>query len=100
MVPRLSPEPTYAFGGGLHFPVTSGRGLGGSNLQMIVGTGKPPWQRITDANLTDTIQVLNDWGVQKVFLSTHDTCDYALERLAHELHAEVAVLKAGATYKV
>ena len=100
MVQRLCPEPIYAFGGGLHFPITSGRGYGGSNLQMIVGTGKPPWQRITDADLTETIQVLNDSGVQKVFLSAHDTCDHALERLAHQLHADVAVLKAGVTYKV
>ncbi|MDJ0705070.1 MAG: MBL fold metallo-hydrolase [Leptolyngbyaceae cyanobacterium MO_188.B28] len=100
MAHRLCPEPIYAFGGGLHFPITSGRGLGGSNLQMMVGTGKPPWQRITDADLTETVQVLNDSGVQKVFLSAHDTCDYALERLSHELNAEVSILKAGATYEV
>ena len=100
MVQRLSSDPIYAFGGGLHFPLTSGRGFGGSNLQMMVGTGKPPWQRITDAELTETIQVLNDAGVQKVFLSAHDTCDYALKRLSHELKAEVSVLKAGETYEV
>ncbi len=100
MVQRLSSDPIYAFGGGLHFPLTSGRGFGGSNLQMMLGTGKPPWQRITDAELTETIQVLNDSGVQKAFLSAHDTCDYALERLSYELKAEVSVLKAGETYEV
>jgi 7,8-dihydropterin-6-yl-methyl-4-(beta-D-ribofuranosyl)aminobenzene 5'-phosphate synthase len=33
-----------------------------------------------------------------VFLSAHDTCDYAIDRFRNELKSEVEVLKAGATY--
>jgi 7,8-dihydropterin-6-yl-methyl-4-(beta-D-ribofuranosyl)aminobenzene 5'-phosphate synthase len=99
MVGRLSNEPLYAVGGGLHFPVSGGRGnRAGIQFQTIIGTGKPPWQRITDEDLTRTITAINDAGPKRVYLSGHDTCDYALERMMRGLDAETEVLKAGATY--
>ena len=100
MVKNLSNEPLYAVGGGLHFPVTAGRGSrAGIQFQMLIGTGKPPWQRIDDEDLSKTIAAINSAGPQKVFLSGHDTCDYALDRMIKELHAQTEVLKAGATYR-
>ncbi|MGD2253981.1 MAG: hypothetical protein PVF70_13795 [Anaerolineales bacterium] len=33
----------------------------------------------------------------KIYLSTHDTCDHALARMSQELKAKTQVLKAGAT---
>ncbi|MEN6317317.1 MAG: MBL fold metallo-hydrolase [Syntrophaceae bacterium] len=99
MVRRLSDEPLYAIGGGLHFPVTEGRGnRAGIRFQTIIGTGKPPWQRITDGDLSRTIDAINHAGPEKVFLSGHDTCDYALDRMKKELTAHTEVLMAGATY--
>ena len=101
MVRRLSDEPLYAFGGGLHFPVTGGRGnRAGIQFQTVIGTGKPPWRKITDEELGKTINAINDAGPEKVYLSGHDTCDYALSRMERELKAETEVLKAGATYRV
>jgi 7,8-dihydropterin-6-yl-methyl-4-(beta-D-ribofuranosyl)aminobenzene 5'-phosphate synthase len=100
MVKRLSDEPLYAIGGGLHFPVTEGRGnRAGIRFQTIMGTGKPPWQRITDGDLSRTINAINNANPEKVFLSGHDTCDYALDRMKKELKAQTEVLMAGATYK-
>jgi len=99
MVGRLSDEPLYAVGGGLHFPVTGGRGdRAGIQFQTIMGTGKPLWQRITDEDLSRTINAINGAGPEKVYLSGHDTCDYALDRMKRELNAETEVLKVGATY--
>ena len=101
MVHRLSSEPVYAIGGGLHFPVTSGRGkYKGIQAQMIFGTGKPPWQRVTDDDLSRTIRSINTAGPQKVFLSAHDTCDYALKRFENELKADTYILRAGASYRL
>jgi 7,8-dihydropterin-6-yl-methyl-4-(beta-D-ribofuranosyl)aminobenzene 5'-phosphate synthase len=101
MVRRLSDEPIYAIGGGLHFPVTKGRGnYGGFQLQMIVGTGKPWWERVTDTDLTSTIQAIRKENPKKLLLSAHDTCDHALHRISEEVDAEVEILKAGATYAV
>ncbi|MEA3305633.1 MAG: MBL fold metallo-hydrolase [Candidatus Omnitrophota bacterium] len=104
MATSLSDDPIYAIGGGLHFPLTSGRGsyegLPGMKLQMIVGTGKPPWRRISDYELSNTIKVINAAGPKHVFLSEHDTCDYSIKRFKNELKAETKVLKAGATYSL
>ena len=101
MVKRFSDEPIYAIGGGLHFPVTDcPLRKPGLKVQMIWGTGKPPWRRITDADLTQTIDNLNAINPKYVFLSAHDTCDYAIGRLKNELNSETTVLRAGATYQL
>ncbi len=101
MVKRLSDEPIYAIGGGLHFPITDSRlRKPGLKVQMLWGTGKPPWKRLTDEDLTRTIGNLNAVSPKHVFLSAHDTCDYAIDRFKNELHSETTVLRAGATYQL
>jgi 7,8-dihydropterin-6-yl-methyl-4-(beta-D-ribofuranosyl)aminobenzene 5'-phosphate synthase len=101
MVRRLCDEPLYAIAGGLHFPVSRSRGrVLGIELQQLVGTGKPAWQRIDDADLDRAIGVLNEAAPRRVLLSAHDTCDYALDRFAAGLNAEVETLRAGATYSL
>lgn len=101
MVRRLSDEPIYAIGGGLHFPISDSplKKLG-IKAQMIWGTGKPPWKRLTDEDLTRTIDNLNVIAPRHVLLSAHDTCDQAVERFRNELSSEVRVLKAGETYRL
>ena len=101
MAQRISDEPVYAVGGGLHFPITdSPLRKPGLKVQMIWGTGKPPWKRITEADLEGTIENLNDINPKHVFLSAHDTCDYAIDRFRNELNSETKVLKSGATYQI
>jgi 7,8-dihydropterin-6-yl-methyl-4-(beta-D-ribofuranosyl)aminobenzene 5'-phosphate synthase len=101
MVRRICDEPLYAIVGGLHFPISHSRGRKlGIELQQLFGTGKPAWQRIGDADLDRTIDELNEAAPKRVLLSAHDTCDYALDRLAAELDAEVETLRAGATYSL
>jgi 7,8-dihydropterin-6-yl-methyl-4-(beta-D-ribofuranosyl)aminobenzene 5'-phosphate synthase len=101
MVKNLSDESIYAVGGGLHFPVTdSPLRKPGLKVQMIWGTGKPPWKRITDDDLKRTIDNLNAINPEYVFLSAHDTCDYAIDRFKNELNSETTVLRAGATYQL
>ncbi|MBU2510043.1 MBL fold metallo-hydrolase [bacterium] len=100
MVSRLSDEPVYAIGGGLHFPITKGRGNRlGIQFQMIIGTGYPPWRRLNTDDLDRTIQAVNGVAPQQVFLSAHDTCDWSLERMQNKLTAETRVLKAGESYR-
>jgi 7,8-dihydropterin-6-yl-methyl-4-(beta-D-ribofuranosyl)aminobenzene 5'-phosphate synthase len=100
MVNRLSKEPIYIIGGGLHFPITGGRGnRAGIQFQTFIGTGKPVWQRITDDDLSNTITALKEFNPSKVFLSSHDSCDHFITRMKHELNAETEVLKAGKTYR-
>ena len=101
MVRRLFDEPIYAIGGGLHFPLKRGRGdYAGIQAQMLMGTGKPPWQRITEEELTTAIRSINDAATKRVLLSGHDTDDHALKRFEDELDAETTVLEAGQTYQI
>lgn len=101
MVKRLSDEPIYAIGGGLHFPITnSPLRKPGLKVQMIWGTGKAPWARITDDDLERTIDNLNTIGPGRVFLSAHDTCDYAIDQFNSRLQAETTLLRAGATHRL
>lgn len=99
MVRKISDEPIYAIGGGLHFPVTQGRGnIAGIQIQRIVGTGKPPWKKINVEDLNNAIKHINNANPKKVFLSAHDTCDYSLKYLSEGLNADTIVLKAGEKY--
>ncbi len=101
MARRLTNDPIYAVAGGLHFPITTGRGhYPGFEAQMLFGTGRPPWRRITNDDLSDAIDILREAHVRRLLLSAHDTCDHAIARFTNELDADVDVLSAGATYQL
>ena len=71
MVERLSNEPIYAIAGGMHFPVTKSRSQRrGIQVQMFFGTGKPPWQRLSDDDLSRTIATSTKQG-QRRYCSRH-----------------------------
>lgn len=99
MARKVSSEKIYAIGGGLHFPVTdSPLKKPGLRVQMIWGTGKPPWQKITRSDLNNTIDFINTIGPQHVFLSPHDTCEYSLREFSERLKSKTTILQAGGTY--
>ncbi len=101
MVKEMSPLPIYAIIGGLHFPVTASRGAAlGIQFQQILGTGKPWWNRITDDDLSRTIQFINEVTPQRLLLSAHDTCDHSLKRFEEECYTKVEVVRAGKTYEM
>lgn len=101
MVKKISSEPIYAIGGGLHFPLTEGRGdKAGFQLQRIFGTGKPPWQKVELSELKQTIATINSVKPEKVYLSGHDTCDFALDYFERNLTADTQILQAGETYQI
>ena len=56
--------------------------------------------RITEKDLERTIENLNTINPKHVFLSAHDTCDYAIDRFQNELKSETEVIRAGATYQL
>ncbi len=96
----LSNEPLHTVGGGLHFPVTQGRGNRlGIQIQMIVGTGFPPWRPLNTDDLENTIEALNKAAPKQVLLSAHDICDYSLSQMDVELKAHTDILRAGNTYR-
>ncbi|KUO77751.1 MAG: metal-dependent hydrolase [Clostridia bacterium BRH_c25] len=101
MVRKISDEPIYAIGGGLHFPIGEGRGnRAGVQFQTIFGTGKPPWEKVSIDDLNRTIDAINKVNPQKVYLSAHDSSDFALDHFEKNLKAATHVLKAGESYSI
>jgi len=101
MVAKLSPEPIYAIIGGLHFPITQSRGeMMGIQPQMILGTGLQPWKRLNKEDLIKTIETINFMNPRFVYLSAHDSCDYAIEMFQERLAAKTEILLAGASYRL
>ncbi len=101
MVAKLSDKPVHAVVGGLHLPLRSGRGsFGGVQAQMLVGTGKPPWERLDERDFEAAATALDRAGVDRLLLSAHDSCDYAIDRLGRELDVDLQVLEAGAAYRI
>jgi 7,8-dihydropterin-6-yl-methyl-4-(beta-D-ribofuranosyl)aminobenzene 5'-phosphate synthase len=101
MVKKISDTKIYAIGGGLHFPIKNGRGnYLGVQVQRIIGTGKKPWENISEEDLKRTISTINESGAEKVFLSPHDSCDYSLNILEKGLNTKTYILTAGETYKL
>jgi 7,8-dihydropterin-6-yl-methyl-4-(beta-D-ribofuranosyl)aminobenzene 5'-phosphate synthase len=101
MVSKISKDPIYAIGGGLHFPIGEGRGnKAGIQLQTIIGTGKAPWQKVSIEDLNRTIEAIKKVNPKKVFLSAHDSSDFALDYIQKKLTAETYILEAGETYNI
>jgi 7,8-dihydropterin-6-yl-methyl-4-(beta-D-ribofuranosyl)aminobenzene 5'-phosphate synthase len=101
MVRRLSDLPLYAVAGGLHFPLKQSRGTwAGIQFQMILGTGKPIWEKLTDEDLDRSLAELRAAGPKFLYLSGHDSDDHALARLSQESGAQTQVLKAGDVIRV
>ncbi len=99
MVRKLSSKPIYAVVGGLHFPITRSRErITGVEIQMMIGTGLPPWKRLREKDMDETIDSINRANPSFVYLSAHDSCDHALQLFADRLQSKVDVLLAGETY--
>lgn len=101
MVRKMSGEPIYAIGGGLHLPLTGGRlKLPGIDLQTVVGTGKVPWRRIDETDVAATLAAIESARPRRLLLSSHDTCDEALLRLSAASGDDAHALEAGGVYQL
>lgn len=101
MCAGLSKLPVYAIIGGLHFPLSRSRGaMLGLQPQMFIGTGLPPWKSLTSNALNGAISAINKAAPEYVYLSPHDSCDYALNRFQEKLEAKTEILLAGKSYSL
>ena len=76
----LFDEPLYGIVGGLHYPVTASREVKlGLPLQRIFGTGKFPWDPISQQDVEAAIAYLQRRHPRLVALSPHDSCDWSIE---------------------
>ncbi|MGZ4190098.1 MAG: MBL fold metallo-hydrolase [Actinomycetota bacterium] len=76
---RVLDVPICAFVGGLHLSIRAGRGY---HIQATLGSPRPPWNRLGDADVEDAIRELRERGVVRVAVSGHDSTPAAMTRFA------------------
>jgi len=76
----LFDEPIYGLIGGLHYPVNGGPiGIMGWFPHKMLGTGKLPWNPITNEELQENIEFLKKRNPKIVALSAHDSSEISLK---------------------
>lgn len=77
----LFDEPIYGIIGGLHYPVRGGRiSLGPVNLQNLVGSDRPPWRPLGEADVNHAIKAIKAVNPRFIALSPHDSSDWSLKQ--------------------
>ena len=67
----LFDQPIYGLVGGLHYAVTTARGIG----NKYMGNGRVPWKPYTMEDINYNINILKRRDPKLVGLSPHDSCD-------------------------
>jgi 7,8-dihydropterin-6-yl-methyl-4-(beta-D-ribofuranosyl)aminobenzene 5'-phosphate synthase len=76
----LFEEPIYGIIGGLHYPATGGPiRIFGLYPHRLFGTGKLPWDPVTEEEVQENIGMLESRNPRLVALSSHDSCAASLE---------------------
>ena len=100
-VKMLFDDPVYAIIGGLHFPVHGGRIMAGPvNVQSLVGTDRPPWQAIGEADVDNAIAAMKTVNPALVSLSPHDSSDWSLDRFKAAFGDRYVDLKVGTPIQI
>lgn len=98
LVARVFRRPIHAVIGGLHLPITSGRGFGGLPLQRVIGTGLPPWKVLDAKDVDVAAEALRAHRVQRLQLSAHDACDAVPAMLVSRSGVPTGFLSAGRAF--
>jgi 7,8-dihydropterin-6-yl-methyl-4-(beta-D-ribofuranosyl)aminobenzene 5'-phosphate synthase len=85
----LFDEPLYGLVGGLHYPIT------GLRFQRVMGADRPPWQLMTRDDVLELIQYLKEKGLERMVLSPHDSCDWALSAFEEAWGSDFGVVTVG-----
>jgi len=76
----LFDEPLYGLVGGLHYPVMGGPiEVFGYAMHKHFGTGKVPWEQITQDELSSNVESLKKLNPKVVALSPHDSSELSIK---------------------
>ena len=92
---QIAGRPVFALFGGVHALLDQSRTL----LQRIVATKNPPWRPVTPEDIGIMAVGLLDLGVKKLYLSAHDSDDWALSIIEGVYGKDLVMLRVGETYK-
>jgi len=94
-------EPIYAIIGGLHYPIHDGRiKIGPINIQRIVGSDKPPWAGLKEADVKQAISAIKRVSPKLVALSPHDSSDWALDQFRQAFQDGYMDIKTGKEIRI
>jgi 7,8-dihydropterin-6-yl-methyl-4-(beta-D-ribofuranosyl)aminobenzene 5'-phosphate synthase len=97
----LFTEPIHAVIGGLHYPVHGGRiKLGPINIQRIVGSDRPPWKGIREADVQSAINAIKRVSPAVVSLSPHDSSDWTIDQFRQAFGERYVDLKVGKEIRI
>lgn len=94
-------EPIYGIIGGLHYPIHDGRiKIGPINIQRVVGSDKPPWAGLGEADVHQAISAIKRLSPKIVALSPHDSSDWALDQFRDAFGDAYVDLKVGKEIRI
>mgnify|MGYP006291304017 FL=1 len=97
----LFTEPIHAVIGGLHYPVHGGRiKLGPINIQRIVGSDRPPWKGIREADVQSAINAIKRVSPAVVSLSPHDSSDWTIDQFRQAFGDRYVDLEVGKEIRI
>jgi 7,8-dihydropterin-6-yl-methyl-4-(beta-D-ribofuranosyl)aminobenzene 5'-phosphate synthase len=92
----LFEEPIYGMIGGLHYPATGGPiKIFGLYPHRLFGTGKLPWDPVTEEEVQENIRILESRNPKLVALSSHDSCADSIEAFRRAFPAMYKDLSVG-----
>ncbi len=72
----LFDDPIYAIFGGFHYPLEEMRNI--TPMYKYIITGKLPWERLTQEDVENNVNLMKSKGVKVAGLSGHDSCDKSI----------------------
>lgn len=92
---QITGRPLFAFFGGAHALMDQSR----SFTQRIIASKNPPWRPVTPDTIGIMATELSDLGIQKVYLSAHDSDDWAVSIFKTVFGEDLIILRVGETYE-
>ncbi len=92
---EITGRPIFAFFGGVHALLDQSRSL----QQRFIASKNPPWRPVTPDTIGIMATELSDLGIKKLFLSTHDSDDWAVSIFKTVFGKDLTILRVGEVYK-
>ena len=74
--------------------------IGPINIQRIVGSDKPPWAGLGEADVENAISAIKRISPKLVALSPHDSSDWALDRFRQVFGDAYVDIKVGKEIRI
>ena len=92
---EITGRPVYAIFGGIHALLDQSKNL----AQRIFAAKNPPWRPVTPEDIGIMAVALSDMGVKKIYLSSHDSDEWATNIIRTVFNDDLILIRVGDTYR-